>query len=45
MNYERYQNVKVTNTEIATALGKSHEWVRKAKKIIEDKLKEIINKG
>ena len=45
MTDERYQNVKITNAEIATALGKSSEWVRKAKTIIEAKLKEIINKG
>jgi RNA polymerase sigma factor (sigma-70 family) len=45
MTDERYQKVKVTNSEIATALGKSQEWVRKAKAIIEAKLKEIINKG
>ena len=45
MTSEKYQNVKVTNSEIATALGKSQEWVRKAKAIIEAKLKEIINKG
>lgn len=45
MTDERYQNVKITNAEISTALGKSQEWVRKAKAIIEAKLKEIINKG
>lgn len=43
MTSEKYQNVKVTNADISNALGKSPEWTRKAKAIIEAKFKEIIN--